>query len=317
MGLHTIALLRAEQSQTDIMAAVLDVLDEVMRGDGGLRLHRECFSLDGPPLGIADLKAFDALYVCAPYACAPHKAAQALRHDVTLTPIRILPGLKSPLSGIGPRLLDWTLVHHIAPPHADAIADIVEQAFHIAGTRPAKRLALAPHPQDGQDISAWTQAAERIGRDRHGVSCSCLSLEALTTDMILAPHTLDTIVTTAPHGGLIADIASALAGSPTVAASARLDLSQRFPPVFHPLRRYPQDGSKSGHVPPMGVFCAAAMMLEHLGEMGAARRLMAAIEQCTATPMLHAPDLWSSTGLGKITAALTTIFRRQETALSR
>ena len=51
---------------------------------------------------------------------------------------------------------------------------------------------------------------------------------------------------------------------------------------------------------------AGAMMLEHLGEKGAADRLMKAIERVTANPSLHTPDLGGSATTRQVTDAVIT-----------
>jgi tartrate dehydrogenase/decarboxylase/D-malate dehydrogenase len=46
------------------------------------------------------------------------------------------------------------------------------------------------------------------------------------------------------------------------------------------------------------------MMLEHLGEMQAAQRVMAAIEQVTANPALHTGDLGGKATTAEVTLAV-------------
>jgi tartrate dehydrogenase/decarboxylase/D-malate dehydrogenase len=46
------------------------------------------------------------------------------------------------------------------------------------------------------------------------------------------------------------------------------------------------------------------MLLEHLGEAAAAKRLMAAIEQVTADPALHTGDLGGKATTAQVTQAV-------------
>jgi tartrate dehydrogenase/decarboxylase/D-malate dehydrogenase len=55
---------------------------------------------------------------------------------------------------------------------------------------------------------------------------------------------------------------------------------------------------------PVGTFWSCVMLLEHLGESAAARRLMAAIEQVTADPALHTGDLGGTATTAQVTAAV-------------
>ncbi|MES3014696.1 MAG: isocitrate/isopropylmalate family dehydrogenase, partial [Pseudomonadota bacterium] len=55
---------------------------------------------------------------------------------------------------------------------------------------------------------------------------------------------------------------------------------------------------------PVGTFWSAVMLLEHLGEAAAARRLMQAIERVTATPALHTRDLGGTATTADVTQAV-------------
>jgi tartrate dehydrogenase/decarboxylase/D-malate dehydrogenase len=52
------------------------------------------------------------------------------------------------------------------------------------------------------------------------------------------------------------------------------------------------------------------MMLEHLREKPAAERLMRAVEQVTADPSLHTPDLGGKATTKQVTAAVCEALRR-------
>jgi len=55
---------------------------------------------------------------------------------------------------------------------------------------------------------------------------------------------------------------------------------------------------------PVGTFWSVVMLLEHLGELDAARRLMQAIEQVTANPALHTRDLGGKATTTEVTQAV-------------
>jgi tartrate dehydrogenase/decarboxylase/D-malate dehydrogenase len=54
----------------------------------------------------------------------------------------------------------------------------------------------------------------------------------------------------------------------------------------------------------VGTFWSLVMMLEHLGEADAARRVMAAVEQVTANPALHTRDLGGKATTAQVTRAV-------------
>ena len=55
---------------------------------------------------------------------------------------------------------------------------------------------------------------------------------------------------------------------------------------------------------PVGTFWSVVMMLEHLGEDDAAKRVMRAIEQITANPALHTRDLGGQATTAEVTWAM-------------
>ena len=55
---------------------------------------------------------------------------------------------------------------------------------------------------------------------------------------------------------------------------------------------------------PIGTFWSAVMMLDHLGEAAAGKRLMAAIERVTADKRFHTPDLGGTARTADVTAAV-------------
>jgi len=54
----------------------------------------------------------------------------------------------------------------------------------------------------------------------------------------------------------------------------------------------------------VGTFWSVVMLLEHLGEAEAARRVMAAVEHVTANPALHTRDLGGNATTEQVTRAV-------------
>jgi tartrate dehydrogenase/decarboxylase/D-malate dehydrogenase len=116
-------------------------------------------------------------------------------------------------------------------------------------------------------------------------------VDAMTVRMTLKPASLDTIVATNLHADILSDLASALAGSIGLAPTANLNPERAFPSMFEPIHGSAFDIAGKGIANPIGSLWSASMMLGHLGEHGAARRLMRAIERVTADERCHTPDL--------------------------
>ncbi|MCY1381232.1 putative tartrate dehydrogenase/decarboxylase TtuC' [compost metagenome] len=122
--------------------------------------------------------------------------------------------------------------------------------------------------------------------------------------MVNRPATLDTIVATNLHADILSDLAAALAGSLGIAPTGNIDPERRYPSMFEPIHGSAFDIMGKGLANPIGTFWSCVMLLEHLGEMDAARRLMSAIEQVTANPALHTGDLGGRATTAQVTQAV-------------
>jgi len=74
--------------------------------------------------------------------------------------------------------------------------------------------------------------------------------------------------------------------------------------MFEPIHGSAFDIMGKGLANPVGTFWSVVMMLEHLGELEAARQVMAAIEQVTANPKLHTRDLGGNATTAEVTQAV-------------
>ena len=74
--------------------------------------------------------------------------------------------------------------------------------------------------------------------------------------------------------------------------------------MFEPIHGSAFDIMGKGIANPVGTFWSTVMMLEHLGEPAAAKRLMRAIERVTADKSLHTPDLGGTARTEQVTAAV-------------
>jgi tartrate dehydrogenase/decarboxylase/D-malate dehydrogenase len=129
-------------------------------------------------------------------------------------------------------------------------------------------------------------------------------VDAMTARMTLRPQTLDTIVATNLHADILSDLAAALAGSLGIAPTANLNPEHRYPSMFEPIHGSAFDIAGRGIANPIATFWTATLMLDHLGEPAAARRLMRAIERVTADPSLHTPDLGGAATTAQVTDAV-------------
>jgi tartrate dehydrogenase/decarboxylase / D-malate dehydrogenase len=256
------------------------------------------------------------------------KICQGFDQYVNVRPTRILPGIVSPLRDVGEGDIDWVIVRensegeyaghggraHRGFPEEVAtetaiftragVTRIMRFAYELALSRPRRKLTVVTKSNaQRHGMVLWDEIAAEVGRDFPAVEVDKMLVDAATTRMVGKPRSLDVIVATNLHADILSDLAAALAGSMGIAPTANLNPSRNFPSMFEPIHGSAFDIMGKGIANPIGSFWTAVMMLEHLGEVVAAGKLMSAIERVTANCDLPA-DLGGSATTAQITDAV-------------
>jgi tartrate dehydrogenase/decarboxylase/D-malate dehydrogenase len=185
------------------------------------------------------------------------------------------------------------------------VTRIMRFAFEMARSRPRKLLTVVTKSNaQRHGMVLWDDIAREVAADFPDVAWDKMLVDAMTVRMTLNPRSLDTIVATNLHADILSDLAAALAGSIGIAPTANLNPERRFPSMFEPIHGSAFDITGKGIANPVGTFWSAVMMLEHLGELAAAARLMRAIERVTVDASLHTPDLGGTATTDKVTQAV-------------
>jgi tartrate dehydrogenase/decarboxylase/D-malate dehydrogenase len=345
---YRIAAIPGDGIGKEVIAAGLRVLATCEARDGGFDLAVEQFGwgsdyykINGammPADGSERLKSFDAIYFGAVGATdvPDHLTLWGLRLAIcqpfdqyaNVRPIRILPGIESPLRNVTAKDLDWVIVRensegeyagqggrsHRGLPEEIAtevsiftrtgVERIMRFAFDLARSRPRKLLTVVTKSNaQRHGMVLWDDIAREVASDYPDVVWDKMLVDAMTVRMTLDPASLDTIVATNLHADILSDLAAALAGSIGIAPTANLNPDKRFPSMFEPIHGSAFDITGKGIANPIGTFWSAVMMLEHLGEAAAAQRLMRAIERVTSDSSLHTPDLGGSATTENVTEA--------------
>jgi tartrate dehydrogenase/decarboxylase/D-malate dehydrogenase len=356
MRTHRIAAIPADGIGKEVIAAGLEVLQALSDADGSFRLDVTSFDWGSdfykahgrlmPEDGLARLKAFDAIYFGAVGApdVPDHVTLWGLRLAIcqpfdqyaNVRPTRILPGIKSPLGGIGRTDLDWVIVRentegeyagqggrtHRGLPEEVAtevsiftragVTRIMRFAFALARSRPRRLLTVVTKSNaQRHGMVLWDEIAAEVAGEFPDVTWDKMLVDAMTMRMTLKPATLDTIVATNLHADILSDLAAALAGSLGIAPTANLNPERRFPSMFEPIHGSAFDIAGKGIANPIGTFWTGVMMLQHLGEEAASARLMRAIERVTADASLHPPDLGGKATTRQVTEAVKAAVRTE------
>ncbi|MAN56780.1 MAG: tartrate dehydrogenase [Paracoccus sp. (in: a-proteobacteria)] len=296
-----------------------------------------------PEDGPEQLKAFDAIFFGAVGApdVPDHITLWGLRLPIcqgfdqyaNVRPTRILPGIQTPLAGVTADDLDWVIVrensegeysghggraHRGMPEEVGtevaiftraAVTRIMRYAFALARSRPRKLLTVVTKSNAQRfGMVMWDEIAAEIAVEFPDVGWDRMLVDAMTVRMVRNPRSLDTIVATNLHADILSDLAGALAGSLGVAPTANINPERRFPSMFEPIHGSAFDIAGKGIANPVATFWTAAQMLEHLGEAGAAARLMRAVEKVCADGVMT-PDVGGSATTQQVTDALCDAIR--------
>ena len=280
-----------------------------------------------PEDGLVQLRPFDAILLGAighptvPDHISLRELLLRIRFGfdlyVNLRPIEVLPGLEPPLRnkkpedihmlfvrensegeycGLGGRFKRGT-TDEFAIQHAvftrKGVERILRYAFEQARRRPRKRLASATKSNAlNYSMVLWDEVLKEVGRDYPDVAVSNYHVDALAARMITHPESLDVVVASNLFADILTDLGGALQGSLGLAASANLNPGTRLgPAMFEPVHGSAPDIEGRGIANPIAAIWTAALMLEHLGETGAANRMMNALRAVTREGKVRTPDL--------------------------
>jgi homoisocitrate dehydrogenase len=146
----------------------------------------------------------------------------------------------------------------------------------------------------------FRQTALDVARDYAEIDWFELLVDAMAMRLVRDPEHFDVIVTTNMFGDILSDEACALVGGLGVAPSA--NLGERVA-VFEPVHGSAPDIAGKGVANPIGAILSAAMLLEHIGESNAARRVQAAVMQTLSEGVLT-QDLGGKAGTVDVTRAV-------------
>jgi tartrate dehydrogenase/decarboxylase/D-malate dehydrogenase len=257
------------------------------------------------------------------------KICQGLDQYANVRPTRILPGIDGPLKRCKTEDLNWVIVRENTEGEYSGVGGRVHQghplevatdlsvmtragveriqryAFRLAQSRPRKLLTVITKSNAQRHAMVmWDEIAAQVAKEFPDVTWDKELVDAATARMVNRPSTLDTIVATNLHADILSDLAAALAGSLGIAPTGNINPERVYPSMFEPIHGSAFDIMGKGLANPIGTFWSAVMMLEHLGEPEAAKRVMNAIEKVTATPAFHTRDLGGVATTAQVTEAV-------------
>ncbi|QDO90460.1 3-isopropylmalate dehydrogenase [Ornithinimicrobium ciconiae] len=246
-----------------------------------------------------------------------------LRQAINLRPVRLYPGVPTPIAGLTPQRCDLVVVRensegsyvgggstvHRGTPAAVAtqgsvntwyaVHRAVDFAFRLAAQRRG-RVTLCHKTNVLVDAGAlWLAVVDEVAARFPDVEHDYVHVDAMCMHLPVAPERFDVVVTDNLFGDIITDLGAVLQGGLGVAASGNLNIEGSAPSMFEPVHGSAPDIQGQGLANPAGAALSLALCLASLGEGQAA----AAVESATAEVLSGLPAL-SGAGMGASTAEL-------------
>lgn len=226
---------------------------------------------------------------------------------VNLRPVRLMPGILSPLAGRKVGDIDFYVVRENTEGEYSSVGgrmyegtdqEVVVQesiftrrgvdrvlkfAYELAQKREKKHLTSATK-SNGIAISMpfWDERVEAMAQHFPEVRTDKYHIDILTAHFVRNPNWFDVVVASNLFGDILSDLGPACTGTIGVAPSANLNPERKFPSMFEPVHGSAPDIYGQGIANPIGQIWCGAMMLEHLGYEAAAQSVMKAMEQVMA-----------------------------------
>ncbi len=266
-----------------------------------------------PDSVLEDLKKMDAIYLGA--IGHPEVKPGILEKGILLTirfqldqyinlrPVKLYPGVETPLRDKKPEDIDFIVVREntegaylgaggvFKKGTPDEIA--IQEAIHTRkGVERCIRFALEYCRKRNRKkkvtlcgktnvltyaFDLWERTFHEVAKEFAGIETDYAHVDAICMWMVKNPEWFDVIVTDNMFGDIITDLAAMIQGGLGIAAGG--NINPKGVSMFEPMGGSTPKYKGKGVVSPLAAICACQMMLEHLGEEGAARKIEEAVMQ--------------------------------------
>ncbi|MFL6054350.1 MAG: 3-isopropylmalate dehydrogenase [Actinoallomurus sp.] len=238
-----------------------------------------------------------------------------LDHFVNLRPVRLYPGVETPLADTRPEDIDMLVVregtegpyagaggvlrkgtpHEVATQEslntAFGVERVVRYAFEQAARRPRKKLTLV-HKNNVLVYAGdlWSRTVDAVAQEFPEIEVDYFHVDAATMFFVSQPERFDVIVTDNLFGDIITDLGAAVAGGIGLAASGNINPTGAAPSMFEPVHGSAPDIAGQGKADPTATVLSVALLLDHLGLTAEARK----VEQAVADDLIERQGAWAA-----------------------
>jgi len=326
-----IAVIGGDGTGPEVAAEGLKVLEAVSSLDnfkyelthfdyGGARFLTTGETL--PKGAVDELRKFDAIYLGAVGHpdVAPGILEKGLLLElrfqldqyINLRPVKLFPGVETPLKDKGPADIDFVVVRENTEDMYCGVGGILKKgtkdevatqaaiytrkgcercirwAFDFTRKRNSakKMLTLVAKTNVltyGHDL--WWRTFQEVAKEYPDIKADYNHVDACCMWMVKTPEYYDVIVTTNMFGDIITDLAAIIQGGLGVAAGGNINPDPGGVSMYEPMGGSAPKYTGQNVINPIAAIGAMSMLLEHSGQPAAGARIMKAIQQVTGTKM--------------------------------
>ena len=238
---------------------------------------------------------------------------------INLRPIKLHPGVASPIADVAPEDVDMVVVRENSEglyvgtgsfTHKDSDNEVAIQesvntrkgvercirfAFETAQRRPRRHLTMCGKTNVltyAWDL--WQRTFDSVAKEYPEVETAYAHVDAACLWMVEDPGRFDVIVTDNMFGDIITDLGAAVQGGLGIAAGANMNPEGLS--MFEPIGGTAPGFENTGKINPLASIGSAAMMLDALGEAEAGRIVDVAVGAVAGSlPSLRAGEMGKST----------------------
>jgi len=289
-------------------------LETVTFDYGGEKYLRTGVTL--PEGAVDELRQYDAIFLGAighpevPPGVLEKGILLRLRFEldqyINLRPVKLYPGVETPLAQKGPEDIDFVVVREnteglyagsggfLRRGTADEVAlqtsintrkgveRCVRFAFEYARRRnKVKKVTLCGKTNVlTYAFDLWERVFHEVGAEYPDIERNYAHVDAICMWMVKNPEWFDVIVTDNMFGDIITDLGAIIQGGMGIAAGG--NLNPEGVSMFEPIGGSAPKYTGQNVINPLAAICAAGMLLEHLGELEAAALVEEAVRKVCA-----------------------------------
>jgi tartrate dehydrogenase/decarboxylase/D-malate dehydrogenase len=229
---------------------------------------------------------------------------RAFDQYANVRPVRLMPGIRSPLAGRKIGDIDFIVVRENTEGEYSSIGGriyegsaremaiqqtiftrvgvdrILKYAFETARKRPKKHVTSATK-SNGISITMpyWDERFHAMAKNYPDIRTDQFHIDILTAHFVQHPDWFDVVVGSNLFGDILSDLGPACTGTIGIAPSSNLNPERKFPSMFEPVHGSAPDIYGKNIANPIGQIWSGALMLDHLGHADAADAVVRAIEK--------------------------------------